>query len=127
MMKTAGSRQKRAEGAQTQQLFYALSDPTRRSIVELLAANGQMTATGIYDNFSVSHPAISQHLRVLREAQLLSLEKDAQRRIYSLNPSSMRELQKWVARMTQLWDDRFVRLDAVLEEQKGKAAGRGDA
>jgi len=114
---TEGRRGRRIE---RQQLFNALADPTRRNIVELLATNGQMSATSIYDNFTVSHPAVSQHLKVLREAELVHLEKSAQRHIYSLNPDAMHELGEWVKQMTQLWDERFDRLDKVLEVQKRK-------
>ena len=103
-----------------QELFYALGDPTRRSIVELLAANGEMSATDIYENFSVSHPAVSQHLKVLREAELVRLEKRAQRHIYDLNLEAMHELEEWVRQMTKLWDDQFERLDKVLEAEKRK-------
>jgi len=113
------------EGRRTQQLFYALADPTRRNIVELLANKGQMSATNIYENFTVSHPAVSQHLKVLREAEVVHLEKSAQRRIYSLNPDAMRELEGWVEKMTQLWDERFDRLDKILEVQKRKMLKRG--
>ena len=102
-------------------MFYVLADKTRRNIVELLATNGQMTATDIYDNFTVSHPAVSQHLRVLREAELVHLEKSAQRHIYSLNPDAMHELEGWVRQMTRLWDERFGRLDEILEAEKRKA------
>ncbi len=56
-----------------QQLLYALAEPTRRNIVELLASKGRMSATEIYDNFTVSHPAVSQHLKVLLEAELVFL------------------------------------------------------
>ena len=101
-------------------MFYALADPTRRNIVELLATNGQMTATDICNNFTMSHPAVSQHLRVLREAELVHLEKSAQRHIYSLNPDAIRELEEWVKQMTQLWDERFERLDEILEAEKEK-------
>ncbi len=105
---------------QRQQLFYALADPTRRNIVELLATNGEMTATSICSNFTVSHPAVSQHLKVLREAELVRLEKNAQRRIYSLNLIAMDELEEWVMQMKDLWDERFDKLDEVLEAEKRK-------
>jgi DNA-binding transcriptional ArsR family regulator len=101
-------------------LFNALADPTRREIIELLATNGQMSATDIYDNFTVSHPAVSQHLRVLREAELVHLEKSAQRHIYSLNPQAMRQLKGWITQTTELWNQRFDRLDKVLEAEKGR-------
>ena len=102
----------------SQQLFSALADPTRRNIMELLATNGQMAATDIYDNFNVSHPAISQHLKVLREADLVNLEKSAQKRIYSLNTDTMQQIEDWIKRTTKHWDQRFDRLDKVLDAEK---------
>ena len=103
-----------------QSLFYALADPNRRTIMELLASKGQMSATEIYGNFTVSHPAVSQHLRVLREAELVRLQKDAQRHIYSLNPGGMNELEDWVKELTELWSQRFDQLDEVLLAEKRK-------
>ena len=99
-------------------MFYAIADPTRRNIVELLANNGTMSATEICDNFTITHPAVSQHLKVLREAELVRLERDAQRHLYSLNPAAIRELEGWVARLTALWSARFERLDELLEGEK---------
>jgi DNA-binding transcriptional ArsR family regulator len=106
-------------------VFYALSDPTRRDIIELLANSGQMTATEIYDNFTVSHPAISQHLKVLREAALVNMERNAQQHIYGINPDTMYELEEWVKRMTELWDESFDRLDKVLESEKRRTLKKG--
>jgi len=103
-----------------QQLFDALADPTRRTIIELLAANGRMSATDIYDNFSMSNPAVSQHLKVLREAELVQIERRAQKHIYSLNPDTMHSLEGWIKHTTQLWDQRFDRLDNLLAAEKGK-------
>jgi DNA-binding transcriptional ArsR family regulator len=108
-----------------QQLFNALADPTRRNIVELLAIQGQMNATEICENFNVSHPAISQHLKILREAELVRLQKDAQRHVYSLNIDAIHKLEHWVKQMTQHWDESYDRLDQVLEVEKKKAAGNG--
>lgn len=86
--------------------------------MELLATNGQMAATDIYDNFNVSHPAVSQHLKVLREADLVNLEKNAQKRIYSLNTSTMHQIEDWIKRTTEHWDQRFDKLDKVLHSEK---------
>src|SRR5712692_1386749 len=110
----------RRRRAVRQSLFYALADPNRRTIMELLASKGQMSATEIYGNFTVSHPAVSQHLRVLREAELVRLQKDAQRHIYSLNPGGMNELEDWVKELTELWSQRFDQLDEVLLAEKRK-------
>ena len=103
-----------------QNLFYALAEPTRRDIVELLASNGQLSATDICENFTISAPAISQHLKVLREADLVQMEKKAQQRIYQLNPNAMMELEEWAERMRHLWDERFDALDKVLAEEQKK-------
>ena len=88
-------------------MFSALSDPTRRNILEMLAHSGGLSATDIYDHFPASHPAISQHLQVLRQANLVLVEKKAQYRIYRLNPEPIHELESWVKKMTEVWDERF--------------------
>ena len=79
-----------------------------------------MSATDIYDNFSMSNPAVSQHLKVLREAELVRIEKSAQKHIYSLNPDNMHSLEGWIKHTTQLWDQRFYRLDNLLAAEKRK-------
>jgi DNA-binding transcriptional ArsR family regulator len=110
-----------SEQADSQQrMFYALAEPTRRGIVELLATRGQLPATKIYDNFTVSHPAISQHLKVLREANLVQMEKRAQQHVYRINTGAMIELEDWAKRIMDLWAQRFDALDGVLVEEKRK-------
>jgi len=116
---------RRAKVGERQQLFYALADPTRREILRLLAANGEMSATDVYGNFSMSHPAVSQHLGVLRHAELVNVEKDAQKHIYSLNPEGLRELESWVSQFRKLWGQRFEKLDEVLEQEKRKKRKEG--
>ena len=106
--------------AARQRLFYALAEPTRRDIIELLASNGQLSATDISDNFAVSAPAISQHLKVLREANFVRVEKRAQQRIYRINPEAMSEVEGWVQEMTRQWNARFNVLDKILEAEKRK-------
>ena len=101
-------------------VFSALSDPTRRSILEMLAGAGHLSATELYDHFPASHPAISQHLKVLREANLVVVEKKAQFRIYRMNPEPIHELEIWIRQMTKVWDERFDALDQVLQEEQKK-------
>jgi DNA-binding transcriptional ArsR family regulator len=113
------------QGIERQPLFNALADPTRRNIVELLATQGQMNATDICENFDLSHPAISQHLKVLREAELVHLEKSAQRHLYSLNIDAIRKLEAWVKQTTRNWDETYDRLDQVLEAEKRKTTRKG--
>jgi DNA-binding transcriptional ArsR family regulator len=103
-----------------QQLFNALADPTRRNIIEILATHGQMNATDICENFDVSPPAISQHLKILREAEIVVLRKDAQRHLYSLNIDAIHKLDDWVKQMTRHWDETYDRLDQILEAEKSK-------
>jgi DNA-binding transcriptional ArsR family regulator len=104
-------------------MFVALADPTRRNILELLANSGELSATAIYENFPVSPPAISQHLKVLREAHLVEMEKRAQKHVYRLNPETLSQFEAWVKHVQQRWEERFAALDIVLEREKKK----GDA
>jgi uncharacterized protein YndB with AHSA1/START domain/DNA-binding transcriptional ArsR family regulator len=99
-------------------IFAALADPTRRSILELLASNGPLSAKEIYAHFPVSPPAISRHLKVLKEAKLVRVEKRAQQRMYQINPDAMIETEAWPKHITQLWNQRFDTLERVLEEEK---------
>ncbi len=101
--------------------FHALAEPTRRQIVEMLAREGSMTAGDIQARFSVSAPAISQHLKVLREAGVVQVEKRAQQRIYRINPESMLELEAWAKRVRELWTGRFDALDALLRAEQSKS------
>ena len=99
-------------------MFVALADPTRRNILKLLATRGELAATAIYEQFPVSPQAVSQHLKVLREAHLVEMEKRAQKRLYRLNPQTLSEFEAWVTHMQQMWSERFDALDAVLEREK---------
>jgi DNA-binding transcriptional ArsR family regulator len=101
-------------------MFVALSDPTRRNILELLANSGELAATAIYQNFPISPQAVSQHLKVLREAHLVEMEKRAQQHVYRLNPETLSEFETWVKHMQQSWEERFSALDNVLEREKKK-------
>ena len=99
------------------QTFTALSDPTRRSILEMLSAKGALAAGDIYEAFDTSAPAISQHLKVLREAKLVSVEKRAQQRIYSVNAKGLEDMERWINEMRRYWNERFDMLDALLKAQ----------
>ena len=98
--------------------FSALAEPTRRRIIEMIATSGRMSATDISDKFKVSPPAISQHLKVLREAKLVDMEKSAQMRIYTINTNSLLEIGDWTSKMAKLWDKRLDRLDELLKSTK---------
>jgi len=97
--------------------FAAIADPNRRKIIELLALQGQLSATQIADHFPISAQAISQHLKVLRDAEVLLMEKRSQQRLYRINPGSMRNIESWAQRISQLWQDRFDAIAVLLEEE----------
>ncbi|HEY5220674.1 MAG TPA: metalloregulator ArsR/SmtB family transcription factor [Candidatus Paceibacterota bacterium] len=101
-------------------IFTAIAEPTRRNIIEMLASNGELSATDISGKFHSSPPAISQHLKVLREAKLVRMEKRSRQRIYTINPPAMKELEQWAKQKTALWDRRLDRLDKVLQAKKLK-------
>ncbi len=103
-------------------IFVALSDPTRRAVLEILASRGEPTATDIYEHFSISPQAVSQHLKVLREAKLVVMEKRAQKHLYRLNPHTLSQFETWVQQTRQRWEERFEALDRVLEAEKQKRA-----
>ncbi|MBP6786339.1 MAG: winged helix-turn-helix transcriptional regulator [Candidatus Promineofilum sp.] len=104
--------------------FAALSDPTRRAILELLARRGELPAGEIAAQFDISGPAVSQHLKALREAGLVRVERRAQQRIYRLNPEAMRELEQWAGHLRYVWERRLDSLEAFLRsEDEGKGHG----
>ena len=100
---------------------HALAEPPRRAIVEMLAREGALSATEIGARFPVSAPAISQHLKVLREAGLVRVEKRAQQRIYRVNPEAMAEVEEFARGVRQLWSQRFDALDALLQAEQAKS------
>ncbi|MCZ2823303.1 MULTISPECIES: ArsR/SmtB family transcription factor [unclassified Modestobacter] len=91
----------------------ALADPTRRQIVSLLAA-GERGAGELAGQFPVSRPAISRHLRVLREAGLVQVRVEGQRRVYALDPAPLSELDAWLAPYRRLWAQRLDALDTEI-------------
>ena len=106
-------------------IFGALAEPTRRSIVELLAKEGRVSATQISERFTATPQAISQHLNVLREVHLVKVEKLGQKRIYQVDPIGVQEFEAWAAKMKALWHKRFDAMELLLEEGNWKSK-RGD-
>jgi DNA-binding transcriptional ArsR family regulator len=94
----------------------ALADPTRRRIVETLA-EGAMSSGDIASRFSISAPAISQHLKTLRLARLVRVRAEAQRRIYELDPAGVDEMSAWIAQIRRFWSKRLDVLEAQLRTE----------
>ena len=97
--------------------FAALADPTRRAILARLAS-GEASVTELAAPFAMSQPAISKHLKVLERAGLISHGQDAQRRPRRLEPEPLAEATDWLEHYRQAWEQRFQRLDALLDEMK---------
>ena len=96
--------------------FAALGDPTRFSIVERLLVEGQLSAGQLQDVADISAPAISRHLKVLRQAGVIVQTVDKQRRIYSVRPAALSEINDWMMDHETFWRTSLDRLAAALEE-----------
>lgn len=95
--------------------FTALADPTRRRIIESLAV-GETSFGEIADRFEMSRPAFSQHLKVLREAGIVTARVDAQRRIYRLTDEGLDEIEAWLNKVREFWTQRLAKLEQLLSE-----------
>lgn len=101
----------------TSVVFDALADPTRRRVLELLS-EGELSAGEIAAAFTVSRPAVSRHLRLLREAGLVRARREAQRRVYGLDPAPLQEVDAWLQRHRRFWPDRLDALEGHLQRTK---------
>lgn len=105
--------------------FDVLGDPVRRRILEVLAAGetsaGDVTAV-VQAEFGISQPAVSQHLRVLRDNGFAVVRPDGARRLYAVDPSGLQEVDAWVQQFSAFWDHR---LDALGTELARGRKGRG--
>jgi len=98
-------------------VFQAIADPTRRAILFLLAANS-MTPNGIAEHFNSSRQAISKHLQILTECEILKQEQQGREIHYHLNIDKMKEVDKWLEQFRLLLSSRFEQLDDVLQNLK---------
>lgn len=94
-------------------VFQAIADPTRRAILVLITAQA-MTPNALAEHFDTSRQAISKHIKVLAESELLKKEKAGRELYYQLNPVKMQEIDMWLEQFRKLWEDRFNQLDKVL-------------
>lgn len=98
-------------------VFEALADPTRRQIVAMLA-KGERSAGDIANRFPIAGPSVSRHLKVLRDSGLISFRKDAQSRLYQLEPGVLDETRQWMQAQLDICRARFDRLGAHLDAMK---------
>ena len=98
-------------------IFQAIADPTRRAIISLIALQA-MTPNAIADHFDTSRQAISKHLRILTECELIKQNHQGREIYYQLEINKMKEIDKWLDQFRKLWDTKFNQLDHVLSNLK---------
>jgi DNA-binding transcriptional ArsR family regulator len=111
------------EAKQLDRIFAALADSTRRGILARLASGGA-SVSELAEPFHMSQPAISKHLKVLEEANLISSQIDGQRRPRELNPEPLIQAMDWIERYREVWEMNYSRLDSLLEEIKNPSSKR---
>src|SRR6266508_1582165 len=94
-------------------VFQAIADPTRRAIIALLALQA-MTPNALAEHFETTRQAVSKHLRILTECELVKQEYQGQEIYYQLEINKMKEVDKWIEQFRKIWEDRFNQLDKVL-------------
>ena len=99
--------------------FSALADPKRRAMLDLLVKRERSAGELVSAFPGISQPAVSKHLRILKDAGLVDMHVQAQQRIYTLQPKGLAELEAWIAKYKVFWPDRLDALEQHLSEKKG--------
>ncbi len=100
-------------------VFQAIADPTRRAIISLIALQ-PMTPNALADHFDSSRQAVSKHIQILAECNLIKQEQSGREIYYQLNLKKLKEVDKWLTPFRELWEARFNQLDNVLKNLKNK-------
>lgn len=98
-------------------VFQAIADPNRRAILSLLAQQ-RLTLNGVAENFHISRPAVSRHIKILKECGLVVITPQGRERYVEARFDKLEEVTRWVEQYRQLWEEKFDRLDDLLEEMK---------
>ncbi len=94
-------------------IFQAIADPTRRAIIALIAVQA-LTPNAIADNFSTTRQAVSKHLRILTECEIVRQVPQGREIYYSLEVHKMKEIDQWLKQFRQIWEDKYNQLDTLL-------------
>lgn len=100
-------------------VFQAIADPTRRAIMVLIASQA-MTPNALAEHFDTTRQAVSKHLRILTECELVKQEYQGREIYYTLQIRKMKEIDNWLSQFRKIWEDRFDRLDGLLLTMKKK-------
>lgn len=98
-------------------VFQAIADPTRRDIMSMVM-EAPKNLNSIAENFDMSRPAISQHIKLLEECGIITIEQKGRERFVYVQPRKMKEIDDWLQPFRRLWEERFDRLDNLLEQMK---------
>jgi DNA-binding transcriptional ArsR family regulator len=107
-------------------VFQAIADPTRRQIINLIA-HQSMNLNAIADNFDVSRPAISNHIKILNECGIISIEQIGRERYCKIQPANLREVADWVEPLRQLWEQKLDSFEKYLNKLQSKPKKNGKA
>ncbi len=100
-------------------VFQAIADPTRRAIITLIAVQA-MTPNALAEHFDTSRQAVSKHLRILTECELVKPKQEGREIYYQLELDKMKQIDKWLEQFRKLWENRFNELDKILSTLKNK-------
>jgi len=100
-------------------IFQAIADPTRRAILVLIATQA-LTPNALADEFDMTRQAVSKHIKILNECELLEQEKVGREIYYQLKVDKMKEIDQWLKQFRKIWEKRFDQLDEVLSTLKNK-------
>ncbi len=100
-------------------VFQAVADPTRRAIIALIAFQA-MTPNALAEHFDTSRQAVSKHLKILTECELVKREHQGREIYYQLKIDKLDEIEKWADKIREIWESRFIQLDKVLDNLKSR-------
>ena len=98
-------------------VFQAIADPNRRAILALLSQQ-RLTLNGVAENFRISRPAVSRHIKILKECGLVVVVPQGRERFVEARFDKLEEVSRWVEQYRQMWEEKFNRLDDLLDEMK---------
>lgn len=101
-------------------VFQGIADPTRRDIITMLASGEPMNLNSIAEQFDISRPAISKHIKILEECNLIDIQQEGRERICELKPDQLKPVSEWVEKNRRLWNQRLDKLEAYLNEIQNK-------
>lgn len=101
-------------------VFQAIADPTRREIIGLIAQNS-MNLNSIADNFQISRPSISQHVKILQECGIIIIEQKGRERYCKIQPANLREVSDWVEQFRELWEQKLDSFENYLNKLQSKS------